>query len=119
MPDVPPTVSIVQPAQHLFATPGAVVPLEITAHDDVGLRWIGLSWTRSDQPQSPNSTGDPAATQKIYDGPPQPPRLAAGQTPASTPGESRTVKYAGNWARSACGRAWSWGSRPWPPIIGA
>ena len=38
VPDLPPTVAIEQPTSNLFVTPRAVVPLRITASDDLALR---------------------------------------------------------------------------------
>ena len=53
VPDAPPTVSIERPTSNLVVTPRAVVPLRIRAGDDLALRRVGLTMSRSDRPQQP------------------------------------------------------------------
>lgn len=47
--DLPPTVEIFEPAQNLFVTPQADVPLRIVAADDLGLAEVRLMASRSDR----------------------------------------------------------------------
>jgi len=87
LPDLPPTVTIDEPAGNLFATPQAEIPIRVTARDDLGIQTIELELSRSDQP------GQPDAKKPLYSHP------DAGQAQAGPPpggdesGQRRTVVY--------------------------
>ena len=55
VPDVPPTVSIEQPAGNVFVTPHAVVPVQVAAKDDLAVHRIELAFSRSDRPEENDS----------------------------------------------------------------
>jgi hypothetical protein len=84
VPDKPPAVTIREPATDLFVTPEAELPLGVAADDDLGIRQIDLSFSRSDRP------GVPAAVRPLYlrpggAGP------AVGLSPEAHRGEEREV----------------------------
>jgi len=82
--DLPPTLTIDDPAANIFVTPDAVVPLVVTAKDDLALREVSLVYLRSDQ----SDAGDQSTS--LYAGPEQaPPRPAATGVEA---GETRRIE---------------------------
>lgn len=56
IPDHPPQVQISQPKTSLSVTPAAVVPLVITATDDLAIRNIKLIFRHADRPQQDDQT---------------------------------------------------------------
>jgi hypothetical protein len=81
VPDVPPTVHIERPAADLFVTPQAVVPVRVSAKDDLALRSIALAFRLTES--------SPESSISLFAGPPQPPR----QTDATSDGDTRIVDY--------------------------
>ena len=104
--DAPPVVSIQQPAANLLVTPRAVVPLRVSAKDDLALRDVMLVFRAGD--------AGPERTVPLWtaDGSPHPNPLPAGEGtfPSPLPWErarataARSIT-AGNWPRWNCGRA--------------
>jgi hypothetical protein len=88
--DTAPAVSIEEPAANIFVTPRAVVPIRVTAHDDLAIRQIGLEWSRSDQ------TDKPEAKVPLYTGPASAPPQAAGLSAGAKLGEKRVVVHSWN-----------------------
>lgn len=79
--DAAPTVHIEKPTAGLFVTPQAVVPLRISAKDDLALRNITLVFHLAES--------TPEQTLPLFSGLPQPP-----QQPAPAPaGDSRLIDY--------------------------
>ncbi|NQT11422.1 MAG: hypothetical protein HQ582_01650 [Planctomycetes bacterium] len=74
--DAPPSVVIEQPASNVYVTPEAVVPLSVSAKDDLAVRRVDLEFNRSDRPE------DEDALLPLYVGPekvePQAGGLSAG-----------------------------------------
>jgi hypothetical protein len=86
--DPPPGVVIEQPTSNLFVTPQAVVPLQITAKDDLALRQVLLVFTRSDLPDQKE------ASVSLYAGPEQMPRQGtSGLGGATEQGDRRTIAH--------------------------
>jgi hypothetical protein len=81
VPDVPPTVRIENPADNLYVTPQAVVPLRIAAKDDLALRSITLLFRLADAARDESI--------ELFGAPPQPPRQSA----VAPAGDSRIVDY--------------------------
>jgi len=91
VPDSPPSVTMEQPAANVYVTPRAVVPLRISAKDDLAIRDVRLVFRRADQPE------DQQSQLTLYAGPPQADRQA--EVPLMTgaePGDHRRVQQA--WA---------------------
>ena len=74
VPDRPPSIVIVQPTSNLYVTPRAVVPLRITARDDLAVARVALLLERSDRPKQP-PTELPEA---LYTGTPIEPQAHSG-----------------------------------------
>jgi len=86
--DRPPTVTIEQPAADLFVTPGAVVPLHVTARDDLALREVTL--VAAPLP-GPTPEGWHVA---LYTGPDHAvPRPPGGRTADAEAGDLRVIDY--------------------------
>ena len=86
VPDVPPSVNVDEPEANVYVTPEAVVPVRVTARDDLAIREVVLAWNRSDQPDGPDArvslhSGPAAALPK------------AGGLAAAASGDQRTVSY--------------------------
>ena len=60
VPDKPPVVTIREPATNLLVTPEAELPLRVAVEDDLSIRRIDLSFSRSDRPDVP------AAVRPLY-----------------------------------------------------
>jgi hypothetical protein len=87
LPDLPPTVTIDEPAGNLFATPQAEIPIRVTARDDLGIQTIELELNRSDQPGQPDA-------KKRLDSDPDAGHAPAGEAPGGDgPGQRRTAVY--------------------------
>lgn len=92
LPDLAPSVTIDTPAASSFATPSALIPVRVTASDDLAIRQIELLYLRTDQ----SEVGSQSIV--IYDGP------ATAQVPADTAdisrqqGERRSVEHRWNLA---------------------
>jgi len=86
VPDTPPTVSMDEPNADLFVVPKAVVPLRVTAEDNLAIRKIDLEFARSDRAESPQSL-------TLYAGPDHPPRTSGAAT-LFGPSDRRTLAYA-------------------------
>ena len=63
--DLPPSVTIEEPLANVFVTADAVVPIKITAKDDLALRDVALHYLRSDRSEQ----GE--IVELLYTGPPQ------------------------------------------------
>jgi len=91
VPDSPPTVAIVQPASNGVATSQAVVPLRVSAKDDLALRSVEIVFRRS--PSAPEEV------LPLYLGPEESPhrtaipRASSDATTGSSGGEQRVVQY--------------------------
>jgi hypothetical protein len=81
VPDVPPTVRIESPADNLYVTPQAIVPLRVAAKDDLALRSVTLLFRLAD--------AAPEGSIELFSAPQQPPRLPD----AAPAGDSRTVDF--------------------------
>jgi len=95
--DAPPTVAIDQPTSNLFVAPQAVVPLRVSAKDDLALRRIDLVFARS-QPTGEKSKEKPEEKSlPLYAGPDKPPlRSASGGASgdgAMAEGERHVVEH--------------------------
>ncbi len=93
VPDAPPTVSLDEPrpGENLFVAPQAVVPLAITAGDDLAIQRVELQFTRSDRP------GTAPVKQSLDAGPAQakPARQSAAASEKTRgQGERRSIRYA-------------------------
>jgi len=102
MADAPPTVVIEQPSAGLFVTPQAVLPLCVTAGDDLALQSIVLQFARSgDKEEKPEAI-------VLYAGPK---RAKAGGGLASIAGRPDTRKVQHDWSldplRLAPGTQWT------------
>ncbi len=106
--DSPPSVTIEQPAANLYVTSQAVVPLRVTAKDDLAIREVSLAFSvgtagaaagmgattnlRS-APGSPGSAS-PETLVPLYTGPQQIARQTSGSLSQWTPsGERQVVEY--------------------------
>jgi hypothetical protein len=89
IPDAPPSVRIERPSANLFVTARAVVPLRVSAQDDLAIRGVALTFRR----------GESAAEQVVplFSGPKQAPR----SLPQEPVGNSRVVDY--RWDLAALG----------------
>jgi len=107
--DEPPLVTIKQPSDTVFATPQAVVPLQVVAKDDLAIHEVALVFRPSDQSsgedqpgESQRKEGQPAEGQPeaeeavlpLYAGPeavgPQP---AGGLFHGAEPGDRREIEH--------------------------
>jgi hypothetical protein len=86
VPDTPPTVLIEKPSGTLLVTPNALVPLRVSAKDDLALRRIDLLFGRSDRPKQPD------VAQPLYVGPERVELQAKGLEQAEQ-GDRRVVSY--------------------------
>jgi len=91
--DEPPVVTIKQPGDTVFATPQAVVPLQVVAKDDLAIHEVALVFRLSDQ----SGEGQPEAEETVlplYAGPeavgPQP---AGGLFHGAEPGDRREIEH--------------------------
>jgi hypothetical protein len=95
--DAPPTVTIDQPTSNLFVTPQAVVPLRVSAKDDLALRRIDLAFARSQPAGEKSKEKQDEKPLPLYAGPDKPPvRSAAGGAAgdgAMAEGERRVVEH--------------------------
>jgi hypothetical protein len=82
--DPPPTVTLERPAANIFVTAEATVPIKAVVKDNLAIRRIGLSYTRSDQPQESEQVVE------FFHGPEKAESLP-GETMTSEPGQARTV----------------------------
>lgn len=85
--DLAPAVTFDEPSSNRFVTPQAVVPLKVTAKDDLAIKLVEVRYSRSDK----SDVGDESFT--LYEGPPkiekQAARRAEGELAA---GETRTLE---------------------------
>jgi hypothetical protein len=93
VPDLAPTVSLEEPAANLYVTANAVVPLRVTAKDDLAIHEIALRYTRSDR------AGQGETIVPLYTGPAR----VKPSTAAATSGESRSIAY--RWELGSLGLA--------------
>ncbi len=91
--DLPPTVTIDEPSANIFVTPQAVVPLKVSAKDDLALRDMSLRFTRSDR------AADEPIVQSLFAGPEQP----VGRARDADGDDRRIVDY--NWELASLGLA--------------
>jgi hypothetical protein len=91
VPDAPPTVALDEPSggDNRLVTPQAVMPLGVTASDDLAVQRIDLQFTRSDRP------AEAPARLSLYVGP-RHPKSAGGLAAASAAADRQTVRYAWN-----------------------
>lgn len=87
IPDTPPTASIDEPSADLFVVPRSVVPVRVTAEDNLAIRKIDLEFARSDAAESPPQS------LTLYAGPDRAPRASGPPSPAG-PADRRTLTYA-------------------------
>jgi hypothetical protein len=80
LPDAPPAVNIEKPNANLFVTPAAVVPLRISAKDDLALHDIALVFRLA--------KSSPERSLPLFSGPAQPPSQSE---PAA--GDNRIIDY--------------------------
>lgn len=96
--DLPPVVTLERPEANLFVTPQAVIPVRVSAKEDIALASVELVYSRSDH------SGEPDQTISLFHAePPEPaePSAAVGASPAagapSAPlggeGENRVFEY--------------------------
>ncbi len=85
--DTAPTVTIDDPPGQLQVTASAVVPLVISAKDDLALAGMSIHYMRSDKSQ------DPHVSIAIYQGPPQPPRVELTSGMPRLDGDARKVEH--------------------------
>lgn len=71
VPDSPPSAAIEQPAGNLYVTPRGIVPLRVTAKDDLAVAAVELVFN-----PSPSAGGKPGRA-VLYRGPERPPQQAA------------------------------------------
>jgi hypothetical protein len=98
--DSPPSVTIEQPAANLYVTPRAVVPLRVTAKDDLAVRDVNLAFfSVGDTTNLRSMPGSPSSASQetiipLYTGPQQIARQASGglSQPDSS-GQRRVVEY--------------------------
>ena len=93
VPDRPPTVSIKRPGDTVFATPQAVVPLQVAAADDLALHQLALVFAAASRPedarQEPRESVLP-----LYTGPmPIDPRQSGGLSGGAEQGDRREVEH--------------------------
>ena len=82
--DLPPVVTLERPEANLFVTPQAVIPVRVSAKEDIALRDVELVYARSDR------SGEPDQTISLFHAePPAPPApnatAAAGESPTASP----------------------------------
>ncbi len=85
--DRPPSVSIEQPASTVFVTPRAVIPLRVSAKDDLAIRRVGLVL-------EPADGAEPAAPGReipLYEGPEHVESLPGGGLSSTELGEHRLI----------------------------
>ena len=81
VPDRPPTATLHVPAADLYVTPQAVLPVRVSAHDDLALRRVSLVLTPAD--------GAPPQEKTLYAGPQKPPPPAGDWADAAAKGDRR------------------------------
>ena len=87
IPDTPPTASIDEPSADLFVVARAVVPVRVTAEDNLAIRKIDLEFTRSD------AAASPPQSLVLFAGPDRAPRTS-GPISAAGAADRRTLTYA-------------------------
>lgn len=90
--DAPPSLSLEQPADNLFVTEEAVVPLRLLVKDDLAIHTIDVVYSRSDR------TEEGEFERRLYEGPPTATPNPQGSLTASEIGESRVIEHAWNLA---------------------
>lgn len=100
VPDEPPVVSIKQPSDTVFVTPGAVVPLQVTAKDDLAIRQVALVFRLSSQPAegqpgpAEDRPGPEESVLPLLNGPERvEPRPAGGLADGAESGDRREVEH--------------------------
>lgn len=86
IPDLAPTVTIEQPSDDLQVTPEAVIPLKISAKDDLAIAAISRLVDRSDQSERESQRT------AMYEGPPQPPARSVDGPRGTDAGELRIAE---------------------------
>ncbi len=90
VPDQPPSVLINRPTSNLYVTPGAVVPLRVTARDDLAVQRVALALERSDRPQQPPAEWP----ELLYPGPKQvAPQARSGLAESAEPPKPVVISY--------------------------
>ncbi len=110
--DSPPSVTIEQPSENLYATPEAVVPVRVAAKDNLAVRRIALnyrpgglsqsSWREDDAPSDDRSAAKMGRSPSkagaedelvLFDGPAKaPPPPAERPSPLDSPGDHRAAE---------------------------
>ena len=85
MPDTPPTVNVEQPTADLFVTPRAVVPIRVSARDDLAIHRISLVFRQSDS--------EPEASMPLWTAAERPHPSALAEGARTTEGDRRVVDY--------------------------
>ena len=97
VPDGPPTVVVEQPTANLFVTPQAVVPLRVSAKDDLALRSITLVFSRVRPAGEKLEQKQEEKSLTLFTGPEKPPAPPAAATAsagsATGEGDRRVVDY--------------------------
>jgi len=87
VPDGPPTVTVEEPTANIFVTADAIVPLRVTAKDDLAVRSMAVEFHRSDRAEQPPGEFP------LYTGPQQPSSQAEGLNDSSRLGETRAISH--------------------------
>ena len=85
VPDTAPTIVIEEPNANVFVTPEAVVPLRVTAKDDLAVRSVTLEFSRSDRADQPDDL------LPLFAGSEQVPPQSQGLSDSGRLGETRVV----------------------------
>jgi hypothetical protein len=85
--DQPPSVSLQQPSGNLLVTGGAIVPVTITAKDDLAIHTVDLVYTRSDHTE----VGE--TTLRLFAGPDRAPASRPITEAMSSAGPAKTIDY--------------------------
>jgi hypothetical protein len=85
--DQPPSVSLQQPSGNLLVTAGAIVPVTITAKDDLAIHTVDLVYTRSDHTE----VGE--TTLRLFAGPDRAPASRPITDAMSSAGPAKTIDY--------------------------
>ncbi len=95
-PDPPPSISWQRPADDLYVTPQAVVPIELAVKDNLAVERVELVYQRSDRSEAELERQPTEPPVELYRGP-ESPATTAGKAADET-GESRVVAHDWNLA---------------------
>ncbi len=87
--DLPPSVAIEQPSASLFVTPEAVVPVRVSAKDNLAVRRIALAYRLA----RGEVEREPRGEVVLFEGPPEPPTPTDEKpSPLDNPGDHRAAE---------------------------